>query len=352
MCGIAGGVFWGGRIARRDAEAAVSAMVAKLATADRTATACFCRPDAWTIESRLRFSVTRGWRFWTSATPALSRWAATREPRASLTTARPNFLALKRELERAAPASRLGPTPKCCFADTTPWGVDVLRGFAACSRSACGTRRIAASSSPAIVSASNRSTTSRPTASCSSRRKFARCSQPGWCAQAGCDRPLWQYSGYQSIPAPRTLVDGVRMLDAGSWLVADEPDARRAASAGTCWTARPAPRRRSIHKSQADRWRSPARRGLQPSGQRRAGRGVLVRRDRFERGRRPDARSRRHAAHVLRRLCRAKLRREASTRRSSQKFAADHTHIRLDEHDLLGHLPGALRAWICRPVTA
>ena len=31
MCGIAGGVFWGGRIARRDAEAAVSAMVAALA---------------------------------------------------------------------------------------------------------------------------------------------------------------------------------------------------------------------------------------------------------------------------------------------------------------------------------
>jgi asparagine synthase (glutamine-hydrolysing) len=28
----------------------------------------------------------------------------------------------------------------------------------------------------------------------------------------------------------------------------------------------------------------------------------------------------------------------------AKKFAADHTHIRLGEHDLLGHLPGALRA--------
>lgn len=29
---------------------------------------------------------------------------------------------------------------------------------------------------------------------------------------------LWQYLGYQSIPAPRTLVDGVRVLEPGRWM--------------------------------------------------------------------------------------------------------------------------------------
>src|SRR5262249_44744168 len=39
---------------------------------------------------------------------------------------------------------------------------------------------------------------------------------------------LWQYLGYQSIPAPRTPVDGVRILEPGHWMTVrlDGPAAR------------------------------------------------------------------------------------------------------------------------------
>ena len=32
---------------------------------------------------------------------------------------------------------------------------------------------------------------------------------------------LWQYLGYQSLPAPRTLVEGVRLLEPGQWMTVD-----------------------------------------------------------------------------------------------------------------------------------
>src|SRR5205823_2382366 len=32
---------------------------------------------------------------------------------------------------------------------------------------------------------------------------------------------LWQYLAYQSVPAPRTLVGGVRALPPGSWMTVD-----------------------------------------------------------------------------------------------------------------------------------
>lgn len=43
---------------------------------------------------------------------------------------------------------------------------------------------------------------------------------------------LWEYLAYQSVPAPRTLIDGVQMLPPGHWLALD---ARGAATSGRYW---------------------------------------------------------------------------------------------------------------------
>src|SRR5262249_19195196 len=37
---------------------------------------------------------------------------------------------------------------------------------------------------------------------------------------------LWQYLGYQSVPAPRTLVDGIRLLEPGTWMAVGAAGAR------------------------------------------------------------------------------------------------------------------------------
>ncbi|HEX8707835.1 MAG TPA: asparagine synthase (glutamine-hydrolyzing), partial [Pyrinomonadaceae bacterium] len=39
---------------------------------------------------------------------------------------------------------------------------------------------------------------------------------------------LWHYLAYQSVPAPRTLVEGVRALEPGSWMTVDERGEREA----------------------------------------------------------------------------------------------------------------------------
>ena len=38
---------------------------------------------------------------------------------------------------------------------------------------------------------------------------------------------LWQYLAYQTPPAPRTMIEGVEMLDPGSWLTVGRDRARR-----------------------------------------------------------------------------------------------------------------------------
>ena len=54
MCGIAGGLFWGGRVSPADATSAVSAMVSALAHRGPDGSGVYCPPDA---DGRAPFAV-------------------------------------------------------------------------------------------------------------------------------------------------------------------------------------------------------------------------------------------------------------------------------------------------------
>ena len=157
---------------------------------------------------------------------------------------------------------------------------------------------------------------------------------------------LWQYLGYQSVPAPRTLVDGVQALRPGSWMTIGA-DGRRDESdgTGTCWT----PRRRRVDRVGR---RGPAAVGdlLRDAVAAHMVSDVPV--GAFLSGGIDSSAVvalMREAGHTPRTFSvgfdEQRVRRERSRASSSPEFRTEHTHIRARrDHDLLDQLPAALRS--------
>ena len=311
-------------------------------TADRTAAACFRRPDARTIESRLRFSVTR------LAILDVAAGAGRGRPRAPCITYNGeayNFLALKRELEARGAHFANQTDTEVLLRGYDAWGVDVLprlRGMFAFGLWDQANRRLLLARDRLGIKPLYYFKADGALLFASEIRALL---ATGLVPRKLDATALWQYLGYQSVPAPRTLVEGVRVLDAGSWLLADETGRT---SSGQYWNmldrrAGPAPSvdPQEIRRTVSDLLRDAVTSHLVsdvPVGAFLSGgidSGAVVGLMR-EAGVTPRTFSVGFAERAFDESAHAAL--------VAKKFAADHTHIRLDEHDLLGHLPGALRA--------
>ena len=346
MCGIAGGVFWGGRIARRDAEAAVSAMVAALAHRGPDGQGVFSSPGR--PDDREPFAVlghTRLAILDVSDAGAQPMGGHHGTPCITYNGEAYNFLALKQELETRGDRFASRTDTEVLLRGYDAWGVDVLprlRGMFAFGLWDQANRRLLLARDRLGIKPLYYFKADGVLLFASEIRALL---ATGLVPRKLDATALWQYLGYQSIPAPRTLVDGVRVLDAASWLLADETGRT---SSGQYWNmldraAGPAPSadpqeiRRTVGELLRDAVSSHLVSDV-PVGAFLSG-GIdstavvgLMR----EAGVTPRTFSVGFAERDFDESAHATL--------VAKKFAADHTHIRLGEHDLLGHLPGALQA--------
>ena len=228
MCGIAGGLFWNRRHDAQAAEAAVTSMLGVLRHRGPDDSGLFRTStdegdsSPFVVLGHTRLAI-------------LDLSAAGRQPmlgdRGSAITFNGeiyNFIELRTELERAGARFESRTDTEVLLRGFDVWGLGVLnrlRGMFAFALWDSANRRLVlardrmgikplyfyrgdgfllfASEVRALLASNLVPRTLDPTA-------------------------LWQYLGYQSIPAPRTLVKGVRMLDAGSWMLAGPGGTTRA----------------------------------------------------------------------------------------------------------------------------
>ncbi len=216
MCGIAGGVFWGGR-SRADAADAVSAMVTRLAHRGPDGRGMYCSrtPDAPDTAPFVVFGHTR------LAIIDTSDAGAQPMGRVGWVTYNGetyNFRELRHELDQAGARFHTRTDTEVLLRGYEAWGLDLLprlRGMFAFALWDPSTERVLLARDRLGI------------------KPLYYYSGDGYLVFASEVRALlasdlvprrldrtavWQYLGYQSIPAPRTLVQGVRALAPGHWM--------------------------------------------------------------------------------------------------------------------------------------
>jgi asparagine synthase (glutamine-hydrolysing) len=216
MCGIAGGVFWTGP-SRAAAEAATFAMVQCLAHRGPDGRGMYCSrmPDAPEAAPFVVFGHTR------LAIIDTSDAGAQPMGRIGWVTYNGetyNFRELRRELEQAGARFHTRTDTEVLLRGYEAWGLDLLprlRGMFAFALWDPSTKRVLLARDRLGI------------------KPLYYYSGDGYLVFASEVRALlasnlvprrldrtavWQYLGYQSIPAPRTLVEGVRALAPGHWL--------------------------------------------------------------------------------------------------------------------------------------
>ena len=345
MCGIAGGVFWGDT-SKAVAEGAVSAMVRSLAHRGPDGRGMYCSattdaPDGapFVVLGHTRLAIIDT----TDAGAQPMRGA--RDTSASITYNGEtyNFRELRKELERGGARFQTRSDTEVLLQAYDAWGPDLLtrlRGmFALALWDAAAKRLLLARDRLGI----------KPLYYYGGDGFFLFASEVR--ALLATDlvprrldpTALWQYLGYQSIPAPRTLVHGVRALEPGYWMTV-ALDGRQ--TRGAYWNMlasseagdlSPAEARRRtgelLRESVAAHMVSDVPVGAFLSGGIDSSAVVALMR---EAGHTPrtfsvgfDERAFDESSHAA---------------QVARLFGADHTHVRLQSSDLLDQLPAALQA--------
>jgi asparagine synthase (glutamine-hydrolysing) len=223
MCGIAGGVFWGGRTTRGDAESAVAVTVSALGhrgpDGHGVMTSAANRADdrkPFAVLGHTRLAIID-----VSPAGAQPMGGQDGSPFITYNGETYNFADLKRELEASGAQFTSKTDTEVLLRGYNAWGIDVLtrlRGMFAfaiwderaqrllVARDRLGIKPLYffkgdgfllfASEVRALLATDLIPRTLDPMA-------------------------LWQYLGYQAVPAPRTLVNGVRALEPGHWMTVD-----------------------------------------------------------------------------------------------------------------------------------
>jgi asparagine synthase (glutamine-hydrolysing) len=222
MCGIAGGVFWGGRIQQSDAVAAVSTMIETLKHRGPDGRGVhLCAPRQgntapFAVLGQARLAIID-----LSSAGAQPMGGPLDRPWVTYNGETYNFMKVRADLERGGATFSSKTDTEVLLRGYDAWGIDVLhrmRGMFAfalwdqaksrlfIARDRLGIKPlhyfkgdgflIFASEVRALLATNLVPRRLDPTA-------------------------LWQYLGYQSIPAPRTLVKGVMALEPGCWMTVE-----------------------------------------------------------------------------------------------------------------------------------
>lgn len=225
MCGIAGGFFWGGAIEVRAAERAVSAMMPAIAHRGPDGRGQFSSrlpDDPYGLKPHVVFAHTRLAILDLSDAGAQPMGGPAGRPWITYNGEAYNFAALRSQLERSGARFATRTDTEVLLRGYEVWGVDLvskLHGMFAfgvwdpfaqrilLARDRLGIKPLYyyqgdgfllfASEVRALLATGLVPRRLDPTA-------------------------LWHYLGNQSIPAPRTLVRGVRVLNPASWMVVEE----------------------------------------------------------------------------------------------------------------------------------
>jgi asparagine synthase (glutamine-hydrolysing) len=232
MCGIAGGVFWGGR-SSAVAETAVSAMVQTLAHRGPDGRGIHCSrtrnsPDGAPFvvfgHTRLAIIDTSD----AGAQPMRLPATATRSEGGVITYNGEtyNFRELKDELERGGARFQTRTDTEVLLHGFDAWGLDLLprlRGmFALALWDPSARRLLLARDRLGIKPLYYYSGDGYLLFASEVRALLATDLVPRKLDSMA----LWQYLGYQAIPAPRTLVQNVRLLEPGRWMTVGEDGAQ------------------------------------------------------------------------------------------------------------------------------
>jgi len=220
MCGIAGGVFWGGTVGLQAARAAVQAMVEH--EAHRGPDGCGIHASTDRAEERGTFAVlghTRLAIIDVSPAGAQPMGGPGDAPWLTFNGEIYNFASLRAELETLGQPFRSHSDTEVLLRGYSAWGVDVLsrlRGMYAFalwdgSRGRLLLARDRLGIKPLYVYRGN---------GCLLFASEVRALLATGLVPRRLDPDaLWQYLGYQAVPAPRTLIDGVRALEPASWTI-------------------------------------------------------------------------------------------------------------------------------------
>jgi len=353
MCGIAGGVFWNDEIAPARAERAVHAMVAALAHRGPDGrgvhrSAATSQQGQFAVLGHTRLAIIdvsdRG------AQPMGGR--SGRQPSAADGADAPwvtyngetyNFAALKAELQRSGAYFESHSDTEVLLRGYDVWGIDVvsrLRGMFAFAVWDPAKSRLLLARDRFGIKPLYYYTGDRFVVFASEVRALL---ASGIVPRRLDSTALWQYLGYQSIPAPRTLVEGVRLLEPATWMSIEPGGAvtqrqywklldRAAGDEAACENA---PRRvgELLRDSVAAHLVSDVPVGAFLSGGIDSSAIVALMR---EAGHAPRTFSVGFAERAFDESAHAAL--------VARTFNTDHTHIQLTESDLLDQLPDALQA--------
>jgi asparagine synthase (glutamine-hydrolysing) len=343
MCGIAGGLFWGHSVDPSGAETAIRAMVRSLAHRGPDDRGVWCS-DQRPATPLVVFGHTRLAIIDTSDAGA-QPMAAAPEPAARITYNGEtyNFRELRSELERTGRRCRTGTDTEVVLHGYDAWGLDCLsrlRGMFAFGLWDPRTSRLLLARDRLGI---------KPLYYYRGNGCFLFASEVRALLATGLvprrldATALWHYLGYQSIPAPRTIVEGVRTLEPAHWITIDAEGRteRRAywnmlAGAGSIDAAPEVARERVgelLRDAVAAHMVSDVSVGAFLSGGIDSSAVVALMR---EAGHQPrtfsigfDERSFDESSHA---------------QMVAQRFTTDHTHVPLRGQDLLEQLPAALQA--------
>jgi asparagine synthase (glutamine-hydrolysing) len=346
MCGIAGGLFWGGRVSGPQAETAVRAMVDALRHRGPDGRGLFISPTGplSTAAPFVVFGHTRLAILDVSDAGAQPMGGRDGESCITYNGEAYNFADLKSRLEALGARFTSKTDTEVILRGYDAWGVDVLAKlhgmFAFALWDPRAQRLLLARDrlgiKPLYVFGAD---------GCVLFASEVRALLASGLVPRRLDATaLWQYLGYQSVPAPRTLIAGVRSLGAGCW---NFVDGSGQTTSGQYWhmlerpadgtAADPRDRRRELRRLLQDAVSSHLVSDV-PVGAFLSG-GIdssavvgLMR----EAGITPRTFSVGFKERAF----------DESTYagRVAERFRTDHTHIRLTENDLLDHLPAALRS--------
>jgi asparagine synthase (glutamine-hydrolysing) len=343
MCGIAGGVFWGNQVRDEAALAAVRKMVERLAhrgpdgkgvwRAGRTS------DGPLVVLGHTRLAIID-----TSNAGAQPMCAADESACITYNGETYNFGKLRSELERAGASFQSRSDTEVILRGYDVWGVDVLprlRGmFAFGLWDAAEERLLLARDRLGIKPLYYFAADGFFLFASEVRALVATGLVPGRINPVA----LWHYLGYQSVPAPLTMIDGVRALEPGQWITVD---ARGRVASGEYWNMLTAacqstdPSPSDARRQTADLLReavsahmvSDVPVGAFLSGGIDSSAVVALIRDA---GHQPRTFSVGFDDRAFDETTYAEL--------VARRFGADHTHIALRGADLLDRLPGALAA--------
>jgi asparagine synthase (glutamine-hydrolysing) len=343
MCGIAGGVFWGDRVRDEAAFAAVREMVGRLAHRGPDGRGVWRagRPanGPLVVLGHTRLAIID-----TSDAGAQPMRTADESACITYNGETYNFGQLRTELERDGASFRSRSDTEVILRGYGTWGLDVLsrvRGMFAFGLWDAAQQRLLLARDRLGI---------KPLYYCAADGFFLFASEVRALLATGLvprrinPVGLWHYLGYQSVPAPLTMIDGVSALEPGHWITVD---ARGRVASGEYWNMLTAacestdPSPSDARRQTADLLREAVSSHLVsdvPVGAFLSG-GIdssavvaLIR----EAGHQPRTFSIGFKERAFDETEYADL--------VARRFGADHTHIALRDADLLDRLPGAFAA--------